>query len=90
MVRPNLRNRTLRKVKKKLPGNNVRIQFVERKPEAARCGSCGRKLSGVPRLRPIALSKLSKTERRPERPFGGVLCTKCMREYIKFQARSEE
>lgn len=90
MVRPNFRTNTQRKVKKKLPGNTVTTQYVERKPEPARCGGCGRKLSGVPRLRPIAHSKLSKTQRRPERPYGGVLCSNCMRELIKFQARGEE
>jgi large subunit ribosomal protein L34e len=48
---------------------------------------CQAILSGVPRERPFKLAQLAKTERRPERPYGGVLCSKCMRKTIVAKVR---
>ena len=30
---------------------------------------------------------MSKTSKRPERPFGGVLCSSCMRVRVRYAAR---
>ena len=35
----------------------------------------------------MEIRKLAKTERRPERPFGGVLCSECMRKIEKLRVR---
>ena len=44
--------------------------------------SCGKELKGIPREIPGKIAKLSKTQRRPSRPYGGVLCSQCMRKTI--------
>ncbi|MBI4149699.1 50S ribosomal protein L34e [Candidatus Woesearchaeota archaeon] len=77
------KSRSYRRVFKKLPGGRVTLHYERRKPQHAQCGSCGSVLSGVPRVLPYQMQKLAKTARRPERPFGGVLCSRCMRERIK-------
>lgn len=83
------RSRTLRRVFVKLPGGRTSLHYKKRKPQAAHCAGCGTELQGVPREVPSKIGKLSKTQRRPERPYGGVLCTACMRDYFKTKARME-
>jgi len=34
------------------------------------------------------MQKLAKTKKRPERPYGGNLCSKCMRSLMIDKARS--
>ncbi len=71
----------------KTPGGEVKTHYKERKPKKAKCGMCGKELKGVPRERPSKLSKIPKTQRRPERKFGGVLCSSCSRKKILAEAR---
>jgi large subunit ribosomal protein L34e len=66
------------------PGGRNKRVFSERNPNPARCGGCGAVLKGIPR----DVQGLSKTQKRPERPFGGVLCGSCMREEIKLRVRA--
>lgn len=87
MVRPALRSRSLARRYVRLPGGDTVIHYRKRKPSPARCAVCGKPLNGVPRLRPVELRKLPKTMRRPERPYGGVLCPKCLRELLKKSIR---
>ena len=79
MPKPHQRSTSLRKVKKKLPGGGLKQVFLRRKPKKAVCASCRKPLSGVARGRPYKIKKLAKTQRRPERPYGGVLCSSCTR-----------
>lgn len=83
MPKPSLRSRSLRRVKVKRPGGKHVIHYKKRKPSHAKCGNCGTKLSGIPRERPSQLTKLSKTEKKPTRPYGGNLCPSCTKETIK-------
>jgi large subunit ribosomal protein L34e len=76
------RSRSFRRIYVKTPGGRTVIHYKRRKPGRAKCG-CGAVLMGAPRGIPSVMRKLSKTEKRPERPFGGVLCSKCMRAKIK-------
>ena len=82
MPAPRLRSRSLRKVFRKVPGGRTSINYKRRKPKAARCGNCGAVLKGVPRELPYKIRSMAKTKKRPERPYGGVLCSKCMRQDI--------
>lgn len=82
MPAPRLRSRSLRKVFRKVPGGRVSIQYKKRKPKAARCGNCGAVLKGVPRELPYKMRSMAKTKKRSERPFGGILCSRCMRQKI--------
>ena len=87
MPAPRLRSRSLRRVYRKIPGGNVSLQYKKKKPSAAKCGNCGAFLKGVPRELPFRMRNMPKTKKRPERPFGGVLCSKCMRLEIISKAR---
>ena len=79
MPAPKLRSRSRRKVFRKVSGGRTNVHFKKRKPEPARCGNCGAVLKGVPRELPFRMRSMAKTKKRPERPFGGVLCSRCMR-----------
>lgn len=88
MPRPNKRSRTFRRVHVKMPGGTTRMHYRKRKPASATCGTCGAELHGVPRERPYLMRTMPKTKKRPERPFGGVLCNNCARTEFKAKARS--
>ena len=82
MPAPHLRSRSLRKVYRKVSGGRVSIHYKKRKPSTAKCGNCGTMLKGVPRELPFRMRSMAKTKTRPERPFGGVLCSRCTRQTI--------
>ena len=79
MPAPRLRSRSLRRIFRKVPGGRVSLQYKKRKPSPAQCGNCGAVLKGVPRELPFKMKNMPKTKKRPERPYGGVLCSRCMR-----------
>ncbi|MEM4268053.1 MAG: 50S ribosomal protein L34e [Candidatus Woesearchaeota archaeon] len=83
MPQPRYRSRTYRRVRKTTPGGVNKIFYSKRKPAKARCGGCGALLAGVPRERPSRLRRMSLTSKRPERPYGGVLCSRCLRTKMK-------
>lgn len=76
MPRPALRSRSLRRVYVKLPGGRTTIHYERRKNGKAKCALCHKLLHGVQ-------TKGSKTEKRPERMYGGYYCHSCLRELIK-------
>ena len=79
-----------RKIFVKTPGSRTVVHYRERKPSKAICGSCKKPLMGVPRERPAKMANMPKTMKRPERPYGGVLCSKCLRESLKNKARGNK
>ena len=81
------RNTSFRKVKVKL-ASRVTTQYRKKRPARAQCGDCGKELQGVPRARPVELRNMPKSMKRPERPFGGVLCSSCMRKRMIAKARA--
>lgn len=89
MVKPGQRSRSLRRVYRKTPGGETVRRFKKRKPSKAKCGNCGKILAGVPRERPYKMQRLPKTKKRPERPYGGVLCTACTRQVMVKKARAK-
>jgi large subunit ribosomal protein L34e len=88
MVAPRYRSRTLARIKIVTPGHRHIVHYKKRKPAKAKCGKCGALLKGVPRERPYKMQNMAKTRKRPERPYGGVLCTRCMREMIVNKVRA--
>jgi len=88
MPEPYKRSRSLRRLQIKTPGGVTKTHYRKRKPGKAECGKCGALLKGVPRERPLKMSKLPKAKKRPERPYGGTLCSKCTRILIIDKARS--
>ena len=89
MVSGKFKSRTLRRVKVRTP-NGTKTVYKHRKPSKATCGSCGEVLKGVPRGRKSEMVNMSKTEKRPERPYGGVLCSKCTRQTLKTKIRTQK
>ena len=79
--------KSMKRVRKKtVTGRNV---FVYRKNRVSGsvCGNCGKELHGMPKLNKSLLAKLSKTEKRPNRKFGGYYCARCTKEILKVEAR---
>lgn len=72
----------IRKVKVRVATRTV-IRKVRKKPKIAKCAICKKPLHGVPREIPSKIRKLAKTEKRPERPYGGYLCSSCMRDLFR-------
>jgi len=73
------KSRTFRRVYTKTPGGKTVMHYKRRKPGIAKCADCKAPLNGIPRLIPSKFKNLAKTEKRPERPYGGYLCSKCTR-----------
>jgi large subunit ribosomal protein L34e len=83
MVAGKHKSRTFKRIKVTTPGGTNKVHFRTRKHAKAQCKTCGKGLQSVPTGRPAQIRKLPKNQRRPERPYGGVLCSRCTREHIK-------
>ena len=75
------------KVKRRTPTGRVVTKIKRKKTKAAKCALCGKPLHGVPRLNPVELGKLAKSEKRPERAYGGYYCSACSKELLREKAR---
>ena len=85
MVAP--RFRQAKKKMRRTPGGHTRPYYKLEKKGKGVCACCRKQLHGVKNLSAPDLAKFSKTEKRPERIFGGVLCGNCTRQIIKEKAR---
>jgi large subunit ribosomal protein L34e len=83
MVTGRFKSRTFRRIFKKTPGGKTVLTHVLRKPKKAKCAKCGDILKGIARGRPSKMRKFSIIKKTVSRPYGGNLCSKCMREAIK-------
>ncbi len=81
------KSRSLRRVFVKTPGSRTVLHYKKRAPSKAKCSSCGAVLKGVARARPHKMQNMPKTKKRPQRPYGGVLCSKCTARMIKDKSR---
>ena len=76
--------RRLKQVRVRTPGGRLALHIRKEKTGKHVCALCGRPLHGVPHgKRPSEVRKLSKSERRPERIFAGVLCADCERKVME-------
>ena len=82
------KSKTLRKVFVKTPGNRTTTHFRTKKPAKATCPVYGTVLPGVANERPTEMQNMPKTHKRPERPYGGILSSKAMREKMREKARA--
>ena len=89
MPRGMFRSRTLRRVFVKTPGGRNVIHYRRRKPSKAVCSACKTQLAGVPRELPYKMANMPKTAKRPERPYGGGLCSACTRKLLQEKVRGE-
>jgi len=74
--------KSLRQIYVKTPGGKTVVHYKKKKPGKAHCAECGALLHGVPRELATKMKNMPKTAKRPERPYGGVLCSKCARKKI--------
>ncbi|MAG60625.1 50S ribosomal protein L34e [archaeon] len=89
MVDGKLKSRRFRRVSVKTPGGKTVKHYRKRKPSPAICAIYGTPLAGVPKDKTSKIRNLPKSQRRPERPYGGVLSSRAMRAVIKEQSRIE-
>ena len=76
--------RRLKRIAVRTPGGRIAIHYRKEKTGKHVCAICGRPLHGVPHgKRPSQVRKLAKTEKRPERIFGGILCADCERKVME-------
>lgn len=75
--------------KTRVPSGESRLFIKRKKVNAAHCAVCKTELSGVPSKRSYEMRKLAKTEKRPERMYGGVLCGNCVKEKLKAAVRAK-
>ncbi|MEM4239936.1 MAG: 50S ribosomal protein L34e [Candidatus Woesearchaeota archaeon] len=87
MVEGRRRSRTLRRIFVRTPGGRNVVHYAERKKSRPHCSSCGAELHGIKAVAPREMHAMPKTQKRPERPYGGVLCSACMRRVIIQKAR---
>lgn len=74
----------------KVPGGALKKHFDESKPKQAHCGACGAPLHGIPRFSATQAKNAAKTQKRPQRPFGGVLCGRCMKHMFTSEVVMEQ
>ncbi|MFH1285657.1 MAG: 50S ribosomal protein L34e [Candidatus Micrarchaeota archaeon] len=85
MPLPKNRSNSMVKRERKTPGGRISTIYSRRKKKPlVRCGICKRVLTGVSNKRGA-----SKTERKPSRLFGGMLCHRCVSRIIQQRARIE-
>ncbi|MEM3421598.1 MAG: hypothetical protein QW835_07110 [Candidatus Hadarchaeum sp.] len=82
------RSNTYKKRQVRTPGGRVSKHYREKRKAAAKCASCGRPLSGVPRIQGGILRSLPRSLRMPNRAFGGYLCVACSRRALIEKART--
>ena len=88
MVSGKHKSRSLRKVFVKTPGGKTKIHYRSKKPKKPICAEDGTQLHGIPRLKASKMKNLSKSKKRPSRPFAGVLSSKAMRRKMKEKAKA--
>jgi len=77
-------------IKRRTPQGRTSTHYVKQKPKKATCARCGASLGGVPREIPNRLKKMTRSQRRVSRKFGGVLCGKCVRAAEKYRVRLDD
>ena len=86
MPKPRFRSGSLKKLHKRVIGGTA-IRFERRKPSASRCALCKLPLKAVAREFTFKLRNISNSLKRPERKYGGYLCSDCTKYKFKLEAR---
>ncbi|MEX0568290.1 MAG: 50S ribosomal protein L34e [Candidatus Njordarchaeota archaeon] len=78
MPRPMHRSRSLKRRQVNTPGGRLVTHYKKKISGWYKCAICKRPLFGVPK----DPKNYSKSSRRPERAYGGVLCANCLRRLL--------
>lgn len=76
-----------KRIQRRTPGGRTVIHKKKKKTAKHKCAICHGLLHGTPRGPRVEIRRLSKTQRRPSRPFGGQLCSKCTRNIVALKAK---
>lgn len=87
MVSGKFKTKRFRKIFVKTPGAKLVIHRIERKINLPKCAICKTELKGMPRLINSEFKNLPKSKKTTNRPYGGNLCSRCMRAKLKQKAR---
>lgn len=87
MVKPMLRTRSRKKVKKRVPGGKTVIHYREGKTGRKACARCERPLGGTPSATSSGIKKMSKSEKVPKRAYAGTLCPACLEDLLRYETR---
>lgn len=79
MVRGQFKSRTFRRIFRRTPGGKSVLRYLRRKPSQPKCAETGQVLPGVARGTPGQIKKLTRSQRKPSRPFAGFLSSKAAR-----------
>ncbi|NIO37472.1 50S ribosomal protein L34e [Candidatus Bathyarchaeota archaeon] len=88
MPRPEQRSRSRRRVIRSLPGGRKSIRYRRRVNSSPVCACCGQLISGIPLLSTSGICKLNRSQRSISRPYGSQLCSNCLKEALKYAART--
>ncbi len=87
MPRPSQRTRARKRSSKRLPGGGAAFHYKKEKVGAPRCARCGRVLSGIPKSVQSKMGKLTASQKRIQRIYGGQLCHLCLQYSLKQAVR---
>ncbi|MDD5177732.1 MAG: 50S ribosomal protein L34e [Candidatus Nanoarchaeia archaeon] len=65
----------------------TKVKIERGKPRQPCCGNCGQILKGTINVKTYRQGTIARTKKRPERKYGGVLCSRCSRQKIKDEVR---
>jgi len=88
MPAPRYRSSSYRKLKRHTPGGRTTIIYKRHAVSPPRCSVCGKTLSGFKRWTYREIRGLSKTKKTVSRPYGGYLCSSCLKNMLKNAVRS--
>jgi len=90
MAGKSINSKTKGKQRIRLPGGRSKVAVKQKRSSRVVCGVTGKPLQAVPQARSSKMQTISKSKRRPERPYGGVLSSMAARKLIIAKAREEE
>lgn len=89
MVAPRLRSRSTKRLQRRTATRKGVAIYKAKRVSRAVCADCGNYMNAVPNRSVVGMRKLAKTEKRPERVFGGVLCHNCVERILKQKIRMQ-
>lgn len=87
MPRPSQRTRSRKRSPKRLPGGGATLHYKKEKVGSSRCARCSQILSGAPGLAQSKMGKLTASQKRIQRMYGGHLCHICLQDLLKQAVR---
>ncbi|MBD3261076.1 MAG: hypothetical protein GF334_05240, partial [Candidatus Altiarchaeales archaeon] len=89
MVEPSKRSRSVKKTKKRTPGGRTATHYRRDRHNMKPCARCGKKLQGVNTGSSATIRNLTQSQRKPAKPYAGVLCNQCTDELVRYVTRFE-